>query len=91
MSIMEKELFFQWWTVDESRMVVFEYYSNACKYTLVLVCYTATQLVLQLHFLFFFWFCFVAQQARQYNAVRWMHVPTNRMGTNEQNPTRSEN
>jgi len=30
---MEKHMFFQWWAVDESRMMVFEYYSTASKYT----------------------------------------------------------
>jgi len=31
--MLENELIFQWWAVDESRMNVFEYYSAASKYT----------------------------------------------------------
>jgi hypothetical protein len=30
---MQKQLSLQWWAVDESRMMVFGYYSNASKYT----------------------------------------------------------
>jgi len=30
---LKKQLFFQWWAVDGSRMTVFEYHSAASKYT----------------------------------------------------------
>jgi len=30
---MKNELIFQWWAVDETRIMVFEYYCNASKYT----------------------------------------------------------
>ena len=33
---MQNDLILQWWAVDKTRMMVFEYYSAARKYTLVL-------------------------------------------------------
>jgi len=37
MSILEIHLFFQWWAVDESRMMGFEYSCHASKYSPVII------------------------------------------------------